>query len=128
LKTCGRPGEPPCKIDETGTPGDAAVPGILGPAIGALDAAAIDLVAGINAQGPGGTGSKSVLPWVPAGLLLPSASCTPFSVTVRGNTYTTDPCSSDLVATYRSMVGWLLFMLTVLYCWRSLVSSAPGGH
>lgn len=111
VETCGLPGKPPCKIDETGTPD------------GTSQAASsrADLAAKGDALNAAVTGlTAPALSWqfvIP----IPQASCAALEFRARAAWgFSVDPCTNAAVALVRSMVAWLLGCLSALYCWRSV--------
>lgn len=119
VEVCGLPGKAACKIDEAGTPdGSGAYNG----AKAGFDAATANEVAGIN-----GSGSHvTTLPWLFT-FGMPTGSCSALSFDIKGRTFTIDPCNSPVVALWRSVAAWLLYVMAALYIWRSATSSNPGG-
>lgn len=125
VKMCGRPGEPPCKIDETGTPGQDAIESAktaneikLGTV---MDNARTQLE-----QLSTGNGARKALPWSPSALLLPAGACAAQTTQTRLGTLRFDPCSSPIALLFRELMGWLVYMLTLLYAWRA-ASGGTGG-
>lgn len=119
VETCGLPGKPPCKMDESGTPttGDYAS------ATEAVEAAKEARTAQIE-----GAPSKTDLGWSWP-LSLPSAACSPFTLYTppeAGTTWTVDLCSSAMVDTFRALLAWLVASWTLLYVWRSVTALEQG--
>jgi len=119
IETCGGSGQPPCKIDESGTPGGQ---GAYNGANSALDGAMTGLDSAIR-----GAGNRSSLPWSPSELLLPSASCEVQRTETRLGPLTFDACSSPIAQLWRQLLGWLLYMYTLLYAWRTAGGSIGNG-
>lgn len=111
IETCGLPGKPACKIDETGTPTGANMAGAEA-ALAAAQSAAVESV-GVAAH------SRADLPWT-FSLSLPVASCSAFVWETRLGNLVADPCSSSGVALWRSLLAWMLAALTGFYIWRSV--------
>lgn len=95
---CGAPGQPPCKIDESGTPTTKTL---------ALDEAAIGAAATANRGTIGGTGDKGMFgSWTGVFVTPPVVACEPVTFNmVLGQTVASDPC--PVVEGTRSVVGWL---------------------
>ena len=119
---CGLPGTAPCKLDETGTP---SAQGAYGNASTGIDNYVTNAT-GVYGNVTSGANSVRTLPWTPTALLLPAGGCTVMPTTTRFGVLTVDLCSSPLVALWRSLLGWLLAMFTVVYAWRSLTTAAGG--
>jgi len=112
--TCGLPGTPPCKIDETGTDSGNADAKITAK-LGERDAAYNDMTGKIeNPVKP------TALPWsFSAGMFaMPVSSCAPFTWGSRLGSISVDVCNNSLVNTMRSMLAWMLWCITILYVWR----------
>lgn len=124
FKTCGRPGDPPCKVDETGTPGGGEVATAKGAAIGALGTAIDGIGDGI--KNINGSDKRESLPWSPSALLLPIGVCQAQTTETRLGPIVFDPCSSPIANLWRALLGWLVYMLTILYAWRSVVGATGG--
>lgn len=116
FKSCGLPGMPPCKIDETGTPAGQGVETAPGEQVDAIKVQGVELVTA--AQAP-------ALPWMFA-LELPAGACSPLTWTIRGHTMVIDFCSNWLVGFWRELLAWAVYAMSGLYIWRS-VASATGG-
>lgn len=105
--TCGLPGKPPCKIDETGTPTQ-----------GDLSQAQAKLTE-IQAQIEG-VMTPVELPWV-WGWSMPTGACSPIEVPsfvngVPGGQI--DLCSHPAMQFWRRLWAWLLTVLAGWYAWR----------
>ncbi|MBB3193148.1 hypothetical protein [Roseateles terrae] len=119
VKVCGTPGNAPCKIDESGTPDGK---GAFSSADGLLESASKAREAGMREAG-----DRKDLPWSPSGILLPAAGCEVQKTETRLGTMPLDLCSSPIAQLWRQLLGWLLYMLTLLYCWRVAGGSIGGG-
>lgn len=119
VKMCGRPGEPACKIDETGTPDAATAPLRYSHAGDSVDAA-VDAAIG---QIQGASTSRSSLPWTPTAILVPPGSCSSLSTETRLGTLLFNLCDSQLAALWRTLLSWLVGMFTLLYGWRSATAA-----
>ena len=110
VETCGIPGKPPCKIDESGTPNAS---GAFTTATAQMDAA---MTSGIEVM----QAHQSTLPatwlWV-----VPVGSCAPVSVETRLGELSVDPCSSESVALWRAVLAYAFYVMGALYMWRSVV-------
>lgn len=98
IETCGLPGKPPCKIDETGTPTSAPTAPDTPDKLKSEDAAKRDAaIASIQDPGFGWIGAP------------PVAQCTPFDWPTMGRTFTLDPCGP--MEQIRSVMAyvWALF-------------------
>lgn len=95
---CGAPGQPPCKIDEAGTPVSKDLK---------LDEAAINAAATSNRGVISGTGDKGMFSsWTAVFVTPPVVACEPTAFTmIEGYTVDADPC--PVVEGTRSVVGWL---------------------
>lgn len=124
VNTCGIPGQPACKIDETGTPGGGEVGAARTAALGSLGTA-IDGI-GTAIRDVGGSGARTSLPWSPTALLLPTGFCSAQTTQTRLGPLVFDPCTSTMAQLWRSLLGWLVGMLTIVYAWRSVVGSTGG--
>lgn len=110
VETCGLPGKPPCKLDESGTPG---ADGAFGTATGVLNGAMDQL---------GGVYASARVAEVPSWMwVVPTGACTPLSQSFRLGELTVDPCTSPLVALWRQVLAFALYVLAALYMWRSVV-------
>lgn len=119
VNTCGLPGQPACRIDETGTPnGNGAFNG----AKGQFDSAAQAEQEGISGAGSRTTG----LSWTYF-ISLPTGVCTPLDLSIGPREFIIDPCTSSGVALWRQILGWMLFVLTGLYMWRSATGAVGAG-
>jgi hypothetical protein len=117
--TCGLPGKPPCKIDETGTHNGQ---GVYTSANSAWDAAKQAELDGLNSP----THKLQTVPWM-WGFSLPTASCSVWHFTFKGHDYTVDVCGSSAANLWRSAWAWAVYVMGALYLWRRLTSAAPGG-
>jgi hypothetical protein len=117
--TCGLPGKPPCKIDETGTHNGQ---GVYTSANSAWDAAKQAELDGLNSP----TNKLQTVPWM-WGFSLPTASCSVWHFTFKGHEYTVDVCGSSAANLWRSAWAWAVYVMGALYLWRRLTSAAPGG-
>lgn len=115
--TCGLPGKPPCKIDETGTPTGQGVESGSVQSVEALELGQIGLMT---------TGQQVALPWLWA-LELPSGACSALTFELHGRGFTLDLCNNALVSFWRSLLAWALAAWSALYVWRS-VTEATGGR
>lgn len=121
IKTCGYPGGPACKIDESGTPTGAGV----------LDGVKVTVAAGVGAGMTdmiSAAGSRaSAGPWA-FGYQLPTGACTPITATFPyiNHTLTVDPCTSSVVELWRLMCAYLLATLTALYVFKSVNAAIQG--
>lgn len=113
VETCGLPGKPACKIDETGTP----TAGNLSSAESAL-ATAQGVRVGEVGEASHNRGS---LGWS-FSLGLPVGTCVPFEYVSRIGTLTANPCTSSGVALWRALLAWACGAMAALYCWRSVTS------
>lgn len=110
VKTCGLPGTPACKIDETGTPdGKGTAPEA------SADAAATARIGAVDDH------SRTSLGWS-FSLGIPSGACSPFVWVTRMGTMTADPCTSAGVALWRALLAWAVGLWAALYTWRSFTS------
>lgn len=122
---CGLPGTPPCKLDEVGTP--TADQGRAGVNAGAVSMeSAMDQRAQKLGDVSIGSSSRTVLPWSPSALLLPTAGCSVLTTQTRLGNLVLNACESQLAQLWRQLLGWLLYMLTLVYAWRSLTSATGG--
>lgn len=120
VETCGLPGKPPCKIDETGTPDgkDAYTEA----------RTAFDQQAERRRQQVQDSGnSVSSLPyrfqWG-----IPQGSCSPFQFTFgAGREWVVDVCHSPLIEAWRAIWGWVLAVGAALYMWRTATGAVGGG-
>lgn len=122
---CGTPDGPACKIDETGTPSEADGKAKSEAGKQQLDAAAQSAIDAINSAS-NGTDSRKAVPWLPDALQLPSAGCTVSTVQTRLGALSLDLCGSELVAMWRQMLAWFMYLATVLYAWRRATDSTGG--
>lgn len=95
LSTCGKPGEPPCKIDETGTPVPGDINGGSGTPGGQVDAARDDMLGRVSSigAGPGGAGGLVKPEWTWT-FTVPT-SCSAFVITAFSpwlESWTIDVC------------------------------------
>lgn len=113
---CGAPGQPPCRIDESGTPSGA----------GAADAAKGQL----EAMNPSTFGAT---PWTGEGVsifsglptLVGSDSCVnPITWVWMGHTLNPDVCA--IWAPLKLYLAWLLYALTAIYIWRGATGALQG--
>jgi len=114
IETCGLPGKPPCKIDETGTPSEAEGKGKMSGANAQLDQIESDRKNQLRGLGDSPVNS---LPW---GWSFPSISrsCSPMSVTAHGLDFGWDPCSSVYMERWRFLMAWALALATAIYVWK----------
>lgn len=112
LVECGIPGKSPCnvKVDETGTKDK----GDLSAAEAALDAAKAAANKEIE-----DSAKRTSLPWSWS-WALPQGACTPFTFGTDAHPMTVDPCSAPGVGLWRSLLSWMLGIMTGLYIWRSV--------
>lgn len=103
VETCGLPGKPPCKIDETGTPAASSDPPPQ------LQAAIDDLQRAIGEEHDM-PGTPPVLPSLPAG------RCSPIQYSLLGRSMSLDLCPYAEIS--RLVLGWLYAMLLGWYVWR----------
>lgn len=113
---CGLPGTPACKIDETGTPNGSGITGAAGAAKTAGDALP-GAVSGVD--------KPSSLGWS-FGVTLPDGACTALQFYKPGGTWQVDPCSNAHVALFRTLLAWMMGVLTALYVWRSATAAVSG--
>lgn len=73
-----------------------------------------------------GSSSRTVLPWSPSALLLPTAGCSVLTTQTRLGNMVLNACESQSAQLWRQLLGWLLYMLTLVYAWRSLTSATGG--
>jgi hypothetical protein len=111
--SCGLPGTPACKIDETGT---AAGPG----ATVAATQTAFDAAATAMGDGITNAGNRSSLPFT-FGFSMPTGSCAPLVMTNRWATITFDACTNQNVQNFRQAWGYILGIFAMLYMWRSAI-------
>jgi len=116
---CGIPGQPACKIDETGTP----TAGDMSGATAALDSAAAARQAQIEGVGGAGRVTSLGAGWGFSGLL-PSCSCSPLALSIKGWSGGHDWC--PLFAQSRTLLGWFYALLGALYVWRRATSFSGG--
>lgn len=112
--TCGLPGTPACKIDETGTPttgNDSA-------ARAEMEVAAAAAIAKINEA------SSVTLPWI-WGFELPTGVCTNWEVPAVGALPggTIDLCGSWVTQVWRELWAWALGLFACFYAWRRYTDS-----
>lgn len=119
IEMCGSKGQPACKIDESGTPDGK---GAFSSADAALESSSKAREAGIR-----DAGDRKSLPWSPSGILLPTAGCEVQRTETRFGVMPLDLCNSPIAQLWRQLLGWLLYMLTLLYCWRVAGGSIGGG-
>jgi hypothetical protein len=122
-KTCGGAGQPACtmKIDEEGTATQEQGHGAFGDATNIMGDGIESIVTVIN-----GSGDRTSLPWSPSSLLLPHGGCTPQITETRLGPLKFDPCNSPIVLLWRQLMAWLVYMLTLLYGWRSAIGATGG--
>jgi hypothetical protein len=113
IETCGLPGKPPCKIDETGTPDGTS----LQAKVTAIGTAGTALVEGVN-----DVSQPSTFGWV-FGVSLPESACSALQFYKPGGTWSIDPCNSSLVNTMRLLLAWFFALATALYCWRTVTAA-----
>lgn len=112
IKTCGLPGTPACKIDETGTATTAPL---------SKQKADLD-TAGTNAsQKVKDAETPSPLPWLWGGVSLPTGACTNFEIegpipAIAARTF--NLCTQPWVAWWRTAIAWLAGLGVVAYGWR----------
>lgn len=102
--TCGWPGGPACKIDETGTPSD----GSLADQKSSFDSAATarnNAISALGSQGDHGL----VWDWT---WVLPSGTCTAMNYGVPGKMISLDPC--EKLGMVRDLLGFALYIVTAL--------------
>lgn len=120
VETCGLPGKPPCKIDESGTPVAGST---VDPAKAAVNAASQARVDQVNAQG---TNAPTGWTWLPS---LPQGACSALVMPLPGSRqWVLDLCSSPIVQTWRALLGWLVGILGCLYIYRTATGSIGGGR
>lgn len=110
---CGIPGQPACKIDETGTPTGSGITG----AANTVKANGDALIAAVGA-----VDKPSSLGWG-FGLVLPTSSCQNFQMWKPSGTWDIDVCSSWLVALLRDFIAWAFAVLTAVYIYRSVTGT-----
>jgi hypothetical protein len=113
---CGAAGQPPCKIDETGTPTD----GDLSEQHQAFDQAAqarVDAITAIGSQ------QVTELPWL-WNPQFPTGSCTALDISLPGDRGgVLDWCSSPVIAGMRSILSWVYFMMFAWYSWTRFTNN-----
>lgn len=113
IETCGLPGKPPCKIDETGTPKKEETVTAAESALKAAMDQAEAKIAEVTAKE--GFGWTLGLPSLPA-------SCAPIQV---GNVMTLDICPAVEIG--RTGFAFLWAALAGLYCWRRVGATVAEG-
>lgn len=114
--TCGWPGGPPCKIDESGTPTD----GDLTSAKSDYETKATEhknFIESMGAQGSHG------LTW-DWNTWLPSGSCAPLQYGAAGHYFSIDPC--EKLGMVRDLLGFLLYIFGA-YVLLGIATQSPGG-
>lgn len=117
--TCGGPGQPACKIDESGTPTGAGALDVAGTALDTAAMAREAMVTGLS-----GAAKVNTLGfvWSPE---LPGGVCETVPFGVRTWSIEWDWCGP--LGTARAMWGWMIAMLAGLYVWRSGTAAVSGG-
>lgn len=113
---CGIPGSPPCKIDETGTPGTGGITGAAA-GIGTAGAGLMDAVSGVD--------KPTSLGWS-FSITLPDASCAPFQFWKPNGTWEVNICSNAAILLLREMLAWAMAILAAVYVWRGVTSTVRG--
>jgi hypothetical protein len=113
LQTCGLPGKPPCKIDESGTP-TKAPDGIK------LDEASINTQHNTNKSTISGTGDKGMFSsWSSAFIVPPVVACEPTVLHMAAPGVTNTDVGLDacgLVGDVRAIMAWLWALGGVWLC------------
>lgn len=112
IKTCGLPGTPPCKIDETGTPTDAPL---------TKPKADLDTAGAAASQKVKDGETASPLPWLWGGISLPTGACTNFQIegpipAIASREF--NICGQPWVAWWRLAWAWFAGLGVVAYGWR----------
>jgi hypothetical protein len=110
---CGLPGEPACKLDETGTPDGSGVSAAAANAKAKGDA----LLVGVS-----GVSQPSSLGWG-FGVVLPAASCAPLKMWKPHGEWSIDVCSNGLVSFLRDLIAWAFAVLSCVYIYRSVTGT-----
>ncbi len=118
--TCGYPGGPPCKIDESGTPTGE---GAYGAANTALDNSVTAALAQVNGINGGAKMTSTGWDWS-LDVGIPSASCSPLVLGVAGHEASFDWC--DTLGGARTLFGWFLWAAGALYVWRRASGAVEG--
>ena len=107
----------PVLVDEGGTPTDGSL---------SVPKATFDAAAQAERDAIGSAGSKvTALVWGWA-WTLPVGTCSPIDFSTRLGTMVIDPCSNSGVLMLRQLMGYLFFVLTGAYVWRSATGSIAG--
>lgn len=114
LETCGLPGKPACKIDESGTPDGSSLGGKLAQITAAGDA----LKGAVE-----GVEKPSSLGWS-FGIAIPASSCSSLQFYKPGGTWGVDICNSAAIDLMRALLAWFMAVVTALYVWRRVTEAA----
>jgi hypothetical protein len=107
VNTCGLPGEPPCKIDETGTPTGAGADASSRSSVETESAKLTDGIAGAVT----GTGAPNASTSFFGSLSFPT-NCTPFSVgNSRWGTHTVNFCAFQPIVHDLMSIVWVFFTI-----------------
>lgn len=115
--TCGWPGGPPCKMDESGTPTDGSL---------ATQKSDFDTAATARNNALSGLGSQDNhgLSWDWT-WVLPSGTCAPLNYGVPGKMISLDPC--EKLGMVRDLLGFALYIVTALGLLGVLTSAQSKG-
>ena len=117
LNTCGGPGQPPCKIDETGTPDGSGSFDASNAALDAGATAVTDAISGTATAPVTSLGFSFV--WSP-----PSGTCS--SIPFGTATYFTSWDWCVLLGRVRALWAWAVSIFAALYIWRKATSAIGG--
>ncbi|MEO8059058.1 MAG: hypothetical protein ABI671_12085 [Burkholderiales bacterium] len=113
IETCGLPGKPPCKIDETGTPTQPPTPPDTPDKLKTDDAAKRDAaISSIQDPGFGWIGAPAI------------AQCTPFDWPAMGHTYTLDPCGP--MEQIRGVMAYVWALFGAWWCFGLVRKTVAG--
>lgn len=110
---CGRPDSPPCRIDESGTPGAGGAFGGAGSALDSAFAAREGQISGV-----GGHTVPWQLPWS-----FPIGSCHPLTLVFKGHEITANPCGNSMIALVRSLWAYCCAVFAVIYGWQTVTAN-----
>lgn len=114
---CGATGQPPCKIDEAGTPTDAS----LQSQKDGFDSAAESRTNSIT--NIGSSQKVQELPWT-WNFQVPTGTCEAIDVSIPGGRGgSLDMCTSPVIQGMRSILSWVYFVLFSLFAWRRFTES-----
>lgn len=126
VSSCGSPGEPPCKIDETGTPSAGAVTqaGTFGSGNAALDTAKSSTLSGVTNFNPA-TDSIAPAPGVLPSLSGSDTCVEPVPLSIHGVAVPTNVCT--VYAPFKAVLGWSLWLGLAVFAWIRLTRGAVQG-